>query len=564
MFLTVLIALAPAAIVSIIQGVDRLDQDVEGVRQRLVQTAAATADDEQDLLSSAEQVLRALSNQPQVRTGSDACHTSLANALRGLSFFVNIARIDAGGNLMCSALPYDGSLNISDRPYWNQTRRATGFFVASPAFGEVSQRLVMSGLLPLRNEKGQFDGALAIALDVRWLDFVLRAKQLPEGAVAVLFDSSGSLVAANNQDVAVRLFTKRITAGSAGQVLRVAGPGGEKWSFAVAPLPGNNAFVGFAMRDADLYAGTYLRVAAAFLLPLLMGLAAAAIWIATDRQVTRWLVYLRRIAAAYTRGHYAIRPDLSEAPLEFQALGDTFSSMAAAVQERDRSLREAVAQKTMLIRETHHRVKNNLQIVMSLLSLQAGQLRDPAAQDALRQAQVRVNALALVHRILHELEDLDSVDIKRLLTDLAHQIQEGFGAERRDLRLELDIAARRISGDLAVPIALFTVEVLTNAFKHAFAPGTHGGAIHISLSPVADDKMKLTVEDNGVGLGGNLLHGGTGSRLIVAFTQQVGGTLEVLAREDGGTIVSLTFPDPLIREALRDADKTSSEYNHRS
>src|SRR6185295_8918882 len=128
----------------------------------------------------------------------------------------------------------------------------------------------------------------------------------------------------------------------------------------------------------------------------------------------------------------------------FRLLGETFSGMAAAVQDRDRRLREALDQKDLLIKETHHRVKNNLQIVMSLLSLQANQLRDPAAQNALRQAQVRVNALALVHRILHEIENLETVDLQRLLQDLVRQIHEGFGAGRRDLRLEVEIARRQV------------------------------------------------------------------------------------------------------------------------
>jgi two-component sensor histidine kinase len=278
----------------------------------------------------------------------------------------------------------------------------------------------------------------------------------------------------------------------------------------------------------------------------MLGLASAAIWIATDRQITRWIVYLRRIATAYGRGHYAIRPvALEEAPSEFRMLGETFSAMAAAVQDRDRRLREALAQKSLLIKETHHRVKNNLQIVMSLLSLQAGQLRDTKAQEVLKQAQIRVNALALVHRILHEIEDLGSVDLKRLIEDLAHQIYEGFGADRRDLRLELDITPRMAPSDLAVPITLFTVEAMTNAFKHAFPTDGRGGSIRVSLLPVNGGKLRLAIEDDGIGTpaqpGGN----GIGSRLIQAFANQVAGVATVSRRDTGGTIVELLFADPL-------------------
>src|SRR5262249_44673372 len=147
---------------------------------------------------------------------------------------------------------------------------------------------------------------------------------------------------------------------------------GHTWQFGLAALIGDNIFVAYGMRQSLLFSQTYLHVGIDFLLPIFMILFAwGAIWIATDRQVTHWTNYLRRIASAYRSGHYAIRPDLVGAPAEFHALGDAMSEMAENIQDRDRRLREAVNLKTTMIREIHHRVKNNLQIVMSLLSIQA-------------------------------------------------------------------------------------------------------------------------------------------------------------------------------------------------
>src|SRR3954468_21156183 len=110
--------------------------------------------------------------------------------------------------------------------------------------------------------------------------------------------------------------------------------------------------------------------------------------------------------------------------------------MAEGIQDPDRRLREAADVKTTLIKEIHHRVKNNLQIVMSLLSIQAKQAKDKVSRDALMQAQTRINALALVHRILNELEDQSTLDLKQLLEELAHQIAGAMGAGDR-IRIEV-------------------------------------------------------------------------------------------------------------------------------
>jgi len=548
LLLWIVLALTPAAALALVQGWDRVQRDVADARELLVQTAKATASDTENLLVSEEQILRSLSNRPEVRDGTAECARSLEDALKGLSYFTNIGRMNADGDVLCAAVAPPPGTNVSSRPWWPNADQRMGFFVTPQTYSNIAKRNVLVGVLPLQNSARKFDGVMVVTLDVQWLDLMLRGKQLMPGAIAAVFDSAGTLVASNNHEAAEKIFSPRVRSASIeSELLSTTGPSGEGYSYTVVPLSQNHAYAAFAMRNQDLFSGTYFHVATDLLLPVLMlGAASLAIWIATERLVTKWIVYLRRIASAYGHGHYAIRPvALEDAPSEFRLLGETFSNMAAAVQDRDRRLRDAVAQKSLLIKETHHRVKNNLQIVMSLLSLQAGQLKDPAVQSALKQAQIRVNALALVHRILHEIEELDAVDLKPLIEDLAHQIQEGFGADRRDLNLELEIASRLVPSDLAVPLTLFTVEALTNAFKHAYPPGTRGGHIRVVLLPIDDGKLRLAVEDYGTGPPAEAATGGIGSRLIKAFGQQVGGIADVRARDGGGTVVELIFSDPL-------------------
>jgi two-component sensor histidine kinase len=273
----------------------------------------------------------------------------------------------------------------------------------------------------------------------------------------------------------------------------------------------------------------------------MIGFAWFAIWLATDRQVTQWINYLRRIAAAYRSGHYAIRPDLVEAPVEFKLLGDALSEMAEGIQDRDRRLREAVDMKTTLIKEIHHRVKNNLQIVMSLLSIQANQVKDIGARDALLQAQTRINALALVHRILNELEDQSTLDIRQLLEELSHQIAGGMSNDR--IKVEVNVPSRVVAGSVAVALALFTVEALTNIFKHAF-PGDKEGVIHVTMEPVEGGKLRLAIADNGMGFSMDETGKSVGSRLIKTFGLQLGGVSGVHSEPGQGTVVDLIFPDP--------------------
>jgi two-component sensor histidine kinase len=216
--------------------------------------------------------------------------------------------------------------------------------------------------------------------------------------------------------------------------------------------------------------------------------------------------------------------------------------MAENIQDRDRRLRDAVNLKTTLIREIHHRVKNNLQIVMSLLSIQANQVRDPGARDALMQAQTRINALALVHRILNELEDQSTLDLKQLLEELSRQIAEGMG-EVDHVKIEVDVPHLVVSSGIAVALALFTVEALTNIYKHAY-PLRASGTITVSLKPDGEGKLKLAIADDGVGFHMDETGKSVGSRLIRTFGAQLGGVAQVTSEAGRGTVVSLTFPDP--------------------
>lgn len=542
--------LAPVAAISVFQGMDRIQRDIADVRERLFEGARANAAQEQTIFASGEQALRALAVQPQVRGPGPDCSKSLTAAARGLVYFTNFYRIDRSGRILCAAAPpLPEENNIVSQSWWIMALRQNGFFVAPRSYSPVYETTLLRGVLPLRSTTGMFDGTIVLVFDVSWMRRLLQNRPLPPNTVLALFDPAGRIIAANDPGQAAMIFAGHATTDGVAQ-LRSANVSGISWSYVLAPLSGRGIFAGYARRNRDLFAATYVHVATNLLLPIIMlALAYAAIWFATGRLIIHWLVYLRRIALAYTRGHYSVRPvALAAAPAEFRDLGETISVMADAVEDRDKRLRTALEQKSLLIRETHHRVKNNLQIVMSLLSLQGGRLRDPAARHALRQAQFRVNALALVHRILYENDDLGAIDLKKLIEEISRQVHEAAGREARALHLEFNLVQRSVPSDQAVPLTLFLVEALTNAFHHAF-PGAAEGTVRVSLMPMPDGMLRLAIEDDGIGLAPPGDGEGIGARLIEAFARQVGGNAGVHRCDPSGTVVELLFPDREVERA---------------
>jgi two-component sensor histidine kinase len=260
---------------------------------------------------------------------------------------------------------------------------------------------------------------------------------------------------------------------------------------AVAPL---TAFAsGMALlRAADAH---HLPTMAAWItvsaLPLLIGVGAVVVvGVAAEAMVMRWLSYLERLSRAYAHGRYSLRPRrLQQAPLEFRALGEAVEDMAAAVEHRDQALRDALDEQTVLLREVHHRVKNNLQIVASLLSLQASRADDPAVREALQDTLVRIDAMSLSQRFMKQHEDEDRVAAVELFEALIVQVRARLGSAARTLSIVADIEPFILSLDAGSRLVLAAAEAMICAFRAA-APHTLHGRLTVRRQ---EDGVSLTL-----------------------------------------------------------------------
>lgn len=195
------------------------------------------------------------------------------------------------------------------------------------------------------------------------------------------------------------------------------------------------------------------------------------------------------------------------------------------------------AENELLLKEIHHRVKNNLEVVSSLLALQSAQIDDKGIKDAMQEGQNRVQSIGIVHQKLYQGENLGAIEMKDYFLNLSENILDSFGAEDR-VTIECAMDQLDVDIDTAVPLGLIVNELLTNALKYAFPDGRKG-KIQIKLEKKADQTLHLEIADDGVGKSG-LTHGtGFGTQLVSLLARQLSGSM----REElkNGTIVQFDF-----------------------
>jgi len=197
--------------------------------------------------------------------------------------------------------------------------------------------------------------------------------------------------------------------------------------------------------------------------------------------------------------------------------------------------------KDLHLKEIHHRVKNNLQVVNALLKMQAIHLGDPRLDEAFQEAQSRVRSMALVHEHIYRVGDLDRVDMNAHVRALAEGILSNHGAGAQ-VRLDLEVTYDKMDVETLIPLTLLLNELLTNAAKHAFADRA-GGTIHIALRRMPDGRCELRFSDDGQGLCQEQLYSSRsfGMELIRTLAEQLEGNIRLLKGE--GTTFELLF-DP--------------------
>lgn len=212
------------------------------------------------------------------------------------------------------------------------------------------------------------------------------------------------------------------------------------------------------------------------------------------------------------------------------------------VNSQKRVIEKALTEKDILLREIHHRVKNNLQLVSSLLTMQGRSIDDETAQQAINEGKTRVRSMALIHQDLYNRENLTEISVKNYVEKLTKELFSTYRVDAQKVSLDLQVEDMDLDVDTLVPLGLIINELITNSLKYAW-PNGREGSIKVSLKDESGN-LVLSIADDGIGYDPtNVRTGSFGSTLISALTSQLEGNLSI--ETNGGTKVVLKIPDYL-------------------
>lgn len=532
---------------------DAFSENTKRAKLSVRQFAILAATYERRFFDDTRRVLQRLANEPSIRQiQADRCARVLKQVLNTSREFSNLVYSDADGRPVCWTA--DSITKVPAQAQLQERSAIRDFSLSDYMFTPDSPFPVIVATQPVFADNGQLQGVLSASIELYWLTTFVHDARLPSDGVFFLLDSNGNVLANralffDNQNPAL---PKTEAGASRNEALRSAvgqdlidevvsrrlvdfeaiGNDEVRRVYSSVALPHGNVTVLFGVPAATALGWIEKDLVTRILSVCgIWWTGIAAAWVGTRFLITRWIITLKRMAQAFAGGNYAVSDfKLNEAPGELRALGETMMLMAGRIEEREEELSRSVQQKDILLKEIHHRVKNNLQIVSSLLNIHGKAVAEPTARNALDDVKTRVRALALVHRYLYEADDVRVVPLQMFMTELCRTLVNSLSDAKRRISLRVDIPEVTIVSDWAVPVALLVTEAITNAMKHAFPAGRAGTiAVRLAMNGVTGQAV-LIVSDDGVGpplAEPDQPNRQLGLHLIQAFARQIGGELSV-------------------------------------
>jgi two-component sensor histidine kinase len=424
--------------------------------------------------------------------------------------------------------------------------------------GPISGESVLIFSHPVRSVGGQLLGFVSLSLPHRALEAraVAPSPRDPNGLEPislVTFDGNGTILTSTsglgtvNERIPMQRTLKEFV-GQKPTTFRDTVASGERRTFAVMAIVPGQLYVLGSWPATVTANSAFVSFLPLWVFPLAMWLASMLVaFLAAEHQVLRHVRALRQSIIAFAGGSRLVAPpDLSAAPNELRDVGVAYEQMMSSVLHDAAAMENSVRQKEVLLREVHHRVKNNLQLIASIMNMQIRKSVNPEARVLLKNLHERVMSLATVHRELYQTSGLTEVRADELLESIVAQVLRMGASSDRVVKTKTAFDPIRLTPDQAVPLSLILTEALTNALKHGSMQSSVEAVLSISLHQISVDTARLVISNSlpnagDMRLPNSLESTGLGQQLLAAFASQLMGKLRV-GSADGYYCVNLEFP----------------------
>lgn len=530
------LSLLPLLMLAMVQFYYVFQNDSDDRETILQVTALKAAQDVIATFEDAELILKLIGQTADMTIDCDQNLNDLTNTVPHLESLSIIAPSSAVICQSNSASPLIEGRELSDSltvdvPFLIEKRSIVG--------DNSSSKLAISASYGVFNTNG-LSQVLTANFNLDNLETFALSSLLDEDARIVVFNDRGdALVGAEDQSPKTRL--KWIEAVKSNDQYRGQGKdqAGQIRDIFVVKTGRANTYLAISVPRRSFLSWSVLNPFSSIAILLLaLSFTLIVIWLATDKLILTHLRKMQHSMLNFSSGDLSERVGaLTNPPYAIDVLGKNFDLMADRIEQREEAITDSLDEKETLLREIHHRVKNNLQIIISLLNMQERKLQDETSRAAIIETRSRINAIALVHKGLYENPDLRFVDMQAFIDRLIAELSVALGMKNKSIRTHVISDCEPMEADTATPVALFIVEALTNAVKH----GVHkGGEIEIHVSE-QNNIVTVTVSDNGKNISGApLSHTGTGTKLIKGFARQLGGDVNI-QNNDEGYAVTLAF-----------------------
>lgn len=533
--LVLVATMMPAAIFAFFQ-MRATNEDTRAIYEGvLLEQAARDSLELRDNLLDIQSSVLVLARASTILLGGN-CEDALSAYLRIDDRITTLFALDAEGRVTCTSGADPASLpagvGLTDEPLYSIIDRgdATGLALSVPQSGGKSGHYV------------------AIVADTK-LATMIRRNEASAWTFVALVDGDDRLVAADGDADAIArwrdggtldqgrvtafgtIFERRESEGTGDVLLRVPMLQDQFWM--IVELPSEAA-----------YRGLDFKFVATSLLPfamILVGVLCA--YLAADRLIVRNVVYLARIARAYGRGKLNLRASIveREAPRELADLSVDFAEMARRLGERETALRASLDENRALLFEVYHRVKNNLQMMISLINMEMRDVRNERDAEALAQVRMRIYGLSLAHEGMQRSQFTEIVQVDDLIRDLLDHLDIRHGGSGSVINISLDPIL--IPAEMAVPFGMLATEALAVAGLGKDAGRESVVRLGISLSANPSGGFTFSIMLGGDGWDVETPRGQFSLRLIQGYSRQLRGTVEIGTVPDGGHL-TLTVPPP--------------------